>query len=300
MTGPSHAQHRLGLALVASAALAWSSAGLFARLISADLMTMLFWRGLFSGSFVMLAYCMIERGKAAVLLKNLGWPALAVALLTATAMITGIGSIRFANVADAMIIYATAPFVTAGVAYLFIGERPSFSTVIASVAALFGVAVMLSGSEWGGGLFGKLLAAVMTLATAGYTVIMRRNRGVAMMPAMGAAAFLCSGVCWFFAQPLSVSSRDFGLIGLFGVFQNGAGLTLFSLGSRRVPAAVASRIASLEVPLSPFWVWLILGEAPPVQSLAGGAIVMAALFGHILREFRAAPAEIVQPFQAGP
>jgi drug/metabolite transporter (DMT)-like permease len=38
-------QHRLGLILVACAALAWSSAGFFTRLIPNDLMTMLFWRG---------------------------------------------------------------------------------------------------------------------------------------------------------------------------------------------------------------------------------------------------------------
>ena len=34
------AQHRLGLALVAVAALFWSTSGIFVRLISADLMTM--------------------------------------------------------------------------------------------------------------------------------------------------------------------------------------------------------------------------------------------------------------------
>ena len=53
MTAAEQKNHRLGLALVALAALAWSSSGLFTRLISADLMTMLFWRGLFSGSAVM-------------------------------------------------------------------------------------------------------------------------------------------------------------------------------------------------------------------------------------------------------
>ena len=46
MTAAEQKNHRLGLALVALAALAWSSSGLFTRLISADLMTMLFWRGL--------------------------------------------------------------------------------------------------------------------------------------------------------------------------------------------------------------------------------------------------------------
>jgi uncharacterized membrane protein YjjP (DUF1212 family) len=64
MTAADQKQHRLGLMLVALAALCWSSAGFFTRLISTDLLTMLFWRGLFSGSAVFLVFFLIERGRA--------------------------------------------------------------------------------------------------------------------------------------------------------------------------------------------------------------------------------------------
>ncbi len=49
MTSPEQRHHRIGLLLVAGAALAWSSAGIFVRLIGADLFTMLCrnrWAGL--------------------------------------------------------------------------------------------------------------------------------------------------------------------------------------------------------------------------------------------------------------
>ena len=49
-------------------------------------------------------------------------------------MITGIGALRFTKAADAMVIYATVPFMTAALAYLTIGERPSRSTLITSPA----------------------------------------------------------------------------------------------------------------------------------------------------------------------
>ena len=52
MTPAEHRQHRIGLLLVAGAALAWSTSGLFVRNISADLMTLLVWRGIFSGTAV--------------------------------------------------------------------------------------------------------------------------------------------------------------------------------------------------------------------------------------------------------
>jgi drug/metabolite transporter (DMT)-like permease len=300
MTAAERKHHRLGLVLVAMAALAWSSSGLFIRSISADLMTVLFWRGIFSGSAVMLLFFLIEGSKSWTILRGFGRPALGVALLSALGMITGIGSLRYTSIADAMVIYATLPFVTAGLAYVFIGERPARSTLIASAVALAGVGVMMWGSEWGGNLFGKALALTMTFTMAGFTIIMRRHRNVAMLPAMGLSAWLCSAFTWTFALPLSVSARDFGLIALFGVLQNAAGLALYTFGSRRVPAAEATLIAALEVPLTPFWVWLFLDELPPPQTIAGGLIVLSALFGHILLEFRRTATVESHPIHAGP
>lgn len=300
MTIAEQKQHRLGLALVALAALSWSSAGIFTRLIGSDLMTMLFWRGIFSGSAIIALFFLIERGKAFAILAGLRWPALAVAALSSLGMITGIGSLRYTSVADAMVIYATVPFVTAGIAYLFIGERPSHSTMVASVVALAGVGIMLMGSEWGGSLFGKALALLMTLSMASFTTIMRGHREVAMLPAMGASAWITSSVTWFFAAPLGVSARDFGLTALFGVAQNAAGLAFYTFGSKRVPAAEATLLAALEVPFTPFWVWLFLGETPASQTLLGGAVVLAALFGHIAMELRGRTAADPEPFRAAP
>src|SRR5215510_3569858 len=97
------AQHRLGLALVALAALFWSTSGIFVRLIGADLMTMLFIRGIFSGSAVMLVYLLLE-GKAGLYrLKDLRAPVFAVAACSTLGMISGIGSLRYTTVAESLI-----------------------------------------------------------------------------------------------------------------------------------------------------------------------------------------------------
>ena len=45
-------EHRRGLTLVTAAAVAWSLAGFFTRLIPLDAWTILFWRGLFGGFFI--------------------------------------------------------------------------------------------------------------------------------------------------------------------------------------------------------------------------------------------------------
>jgi drug/metabolite transporter (DMT)-like permease len=280
-------QYRLGVVYVALSALAWSSSGLFVRTIHADFLTILFCRGIVSGLGVFSLFVYLERGRAWPIIRSMRGPSIAATVLSTAAMISGIGAIYFTSVADAMVIYATVPFITAGVAYLFIGERPSRTTLIASAVALVGVLVMLMGEAGGGGSWlGKGLAAIMSVTVAGLAVVMRQHREVPMLPAMAASAWLCSLVTFWFASPGAVSSHDLGLITAFGLIQNALGLCLYTFGSRLVPAADASLLTSLEVPLTPLWVWIFLSEAPSSATMIGGPIVLLALFGHIFLEVR--------------
>jgi drug/metabolite transporter (DMT)-like permease len=300
VTDAQQTSHRIGLLLVATAALCWSSSGLFVRTITADLFTMLFWRGIFSGGAVFALFVLIERKSALKVLRSLGWPVIAVAALSASGMITGIGSLRFATAADAMVIYATVPFVTAGLAYLALGERPTRSTLVASAVAILGVGVMLWGAEFGGSMLGRGLSVLSTLSMAGMTVLMRTHREVPMLPAMALSGWICSAVCLGWAAPLSISASMIGLCAVFGVVQNASGLALYTFGSKRVPAAEATLLASLEVPFTPLWVFLLLGERPADQTLLGGAIVLVALFVHIASEFRDKTPEEPGPFSVAP
>ena len=112
-----------------------------------------------------------------------------------------------------------------------------------------------------------------------------------MLPAMAASAWICSFISFWWASPASITAADFALCAAFGVFQNGLGLALYTFGSNRVPAAEATLLAALEVPLTPLWVFLLLGETPSSPTLVGGGIVLVALVVHILRELhRPSPA----------
>jgi len=292
---PSDSQYkRAGLIMVALAALCWSSGGLFVRAIETDLATMLFWRGMFSGVAVLAFFFWLEGRKAFAVLRRLRWPALAVAVASAVSMISGISALEYTTIADALVIYATVPFVTAALAWATIGERPAVHTMLASFAALIGVAVMLggsfsdaiSGAALKEGLFGKFLAVFMALGMATMTIIMRKHQDVPMLPAVGLSAWICAFTVLPFAAPLTISADDFWLCAAFGLFQNASGLALYALGSRRVPAAEATLLAALEVPLTPLWVWIVFGETPALATLAGGGIVLAAMFIHIYLETR--------------
>jgi hypothetical protein len=60
------------LLLTASAA-AYSTAGFFTRLIAVDAWTLLFWRGLFGGSFLAVVVAVQERGRLWRSIRAMGW-----------------------------------------------------------------------------------------------------------------------------------------------------------------------------------------------------------------------------------
>jgi drug/metabolite transporter (DMT)-like permease len=293
MTLEDQKQHRLGLLYVAVSALLWSLSGLFMLSIKADLLTIVCLRGLVSGTSILLIFFYVERGQAVPILLAMRGPTLGAAALAAASMISGLSAIHYASAAEAMVIYATAPFMTAGVAYLFIREKASWTTLGASFIACCGVMFMVMDGTGGGSLLGKGLAVFMALTVAGLATVMRHYRNIQMLPAMAAASFLCSLSTIWFVDLSSVTSVDLGLIAVFGVVQNACGLALYVVGSRRISAASASLLTALEVPLTPLWTWLFMNDVPSYATLVGGSIVLIALFGHIAAEVRCSHAPAI-------
>jgi drug/metabolite transporter (DMT)-like permease len=266
-----------GVALIAGSAVAYSSAGFFTRWVDVDLWTLICWRGLLSTLFlVAIGYALHRRGTLALFrsLDGAGW--LAAAFSTA-AMFCYLAALRNTTVADVAIIYGTAPFVTAGIALLLLGERSTRATLLCSAMALAGVVLMVGGSNLPTGLAGDVLALGMTILMALMIVSTRRSQGAPALP-IAALSSLASGLL---AAPLAhlgqPSALQFGQLALFGISQLGLGLLLLTAGSRRLSASRVALIGGLDVPLAPIWVWLAFDETPTAATIAGGLAVIAAV-----------------------
>jgi drug/metabolite transporter (DMT)-like permease len=284
----AHRQHRLGIALVIAAAIAWSTAPFFTRLLHYDSWTILFWRGLFGGGFIA-AFLIVTQGRAGFReltgMKANGW---LVAGLSTLAMVTFIPALQLTSVANVAIIIAAQPFAAAALAWVWFREPARLRTLLASLVALGGVAIIVSGAVGGADVRGIGLACLMMVAVSAMTVAIRRHRETSMVAAAAMSNFLGSLVSIPFAQNIaSVGSVDLVLLAMFGLLQVGLGLTLFALGSRLLPSGQASLIATLETPLMPFWVWLAFAEVPALRALAGGVLVMGAVVADIVGDNRA-------------
>jgi drug/metabolite transporter (DMT)-like permease len=288
-------QHRAGVALVIAAAIAWSTAPFFTRLLHLDSWTILFWRGLFGGGSIALFVIFTEGlagARSLVALKANGW---LVACLSAFGMVNFIPSLQLTSVANVAIIIAVQPFAAATIAWLWLREAASPRTLLASVVAFAGIVVIVSGAGTASDYRGIALAIVMVLSISLMTVVIRKHRETSMVAAVGMSNFLASLICLPFARHIvPVGTNDLVILALFGVLQVGMGLTLFTLGSRYLPSGQASLIATLETPLMPFWVWLAFHELPSARAMIGGALVMGAVVLDIMADNRAR-ASAVQP-----
>lgn len=267
----------VGTALLAASAVAYSSAGFYTRLIEVDAWTMLFWRGLFGGLFLAGMVAWRERGRVEQAVRAIGRDGVLIGFGSALATVCFLNALRLSTVADVLVIDATIPFLTAGMAWLVLREREDWVTLSATVAAVVGVAVMMGAAGAGGRLSGNLLAFGMAVLMSLVLVLIRRNPGVSMLPAVGLSAFLCALIVLPFAKPLSVSGEQLLLLALFGVSQFGVGLLLLALGTPLVSATRGALIGVLQTPLGTLWVWLAFAETPGLATLAGGVIVVGAV-----------------------
>ena len=284
----SQADRRTGIVLVIAAAIAWSTAPFFTRLLHFDSWTILFWRGLFGGGFIAL-FLIATQGKRGlhdlVAMTRGGW---LVAALSTLGMVTFIPALQLTSVANVAIIIAFQPFAAAGIAWLWLREHAAPRTMLASLVALTGIVVIVSGAAGAADYRGIGLAMLMILSISMMTVVIRRHRDTSMIAAASVSNFLGSLVSIPFAQGIAaVTPGDVGILAMFGLFQVGLGLTFFTIGSRHLPSGQASLIATLETPLMPFWVYLGFGEIPSLRALIGGALVMGAVISDILADSRA-------------
>ncbi len=283
-------RHAQGILLITLSAVAFSSAGFFTRLIHLDVWTMLFWRGLFAGLMILCVVAAQERRNTWHAIFAIGSPGLVAAGCSTAATILYINAFRRTSVADVAVIFAAAPFVTAGLGWLCLGLRETWSTLAASLAALLGVGIMVGGAVTDGHLLGDLLAFGMTVCMAIMMLIIRHQHATPMLPAACLSALLCPLLVWPFATPFEVATGDMVSLFLFGTTQFGLGLLLLTVGGQMVSATENALINTLEAPLAIAWVWVSFGETPSITSFTGGIVVMVAVAGHVWRNETRRPA----------
>jgi len=274
-----------GTVLVIASALLWSIGGTIQRFLETqDSWTIVFWRSTFAALFLLIFMLATDgASQTASLFRRMGWAGLAVAFCFAVASTSFVVALAYTTVANILLIQASVPLLAALLSWFFFRERISRTTRLAIAAVIAGVGIMVSDSLDGKvSPMGDGLAILIAFMFAIATVISRHHSEVRMLPAVclattAAAIFASLHLSQFFVSP-----HDFGFLILFGAVNLGAGLAVFTMGVRLIPAAFAALLGTLEPVLAPVWVWLVHGEVPSTRTIVGGVVVFVALFIHLL------------------
>jgi len=276
-------KHLAGVLLIAASAAFFSVAGVMIKMVSVDAWTIAGWRGLVGGLLLGAYYLWRRRRDGAtssLWLDRRGW---FLAVISVLASLMFIASLKNTYVANVAVIYATAPFMAAGLARLVLGERVGVRTLLTACASLAGVMMIVAGSLGSANVSGDALALGMTALFAVYIVATRAFPQTPVLWAVAISALALFAISWMVVDPLAISTRDMAVcIAFGGTFA--VAVALLTEGARLLPVAETALVGTLDVPLAVAFAWLLVDERPPLDSMIGGAVVLAAIVIHSIVE----------------
>ena len=289
---------RLGLVFVFIAGVLWSTVGLGIRLIEeATVWQILLYRSISLSLFLAIVIYLRSKENLFTVIRAAGLPACVAGLALVGAYSGAIYGIQSTSVATAMLLFACAPFIAAILGWLFLREKVRKATWISILFAMLGIGIMVQDKSTGSALLGSLAALGSAFGFAVFTVALRWGRSGEMLPAVLLsgifAIFITSSICLLSGLPFQISVNDTSISMGMGVLQVGAGLVLYTLGSKTLPAAELTLLSLAEVLLGPVWVYLFLNEVVTLSTLVGGLILLLAIAGNAISGARRKPPPII-------
>ncbi len=274
MISSTQSEYPVGVVLLVTAAVTYSTAGLFTKGVEAGSWDVIFWRGFFAATFT--TVWTLGRRAFRRNFFDMGFSGWAVAVVGALGTAAFISSFKLTSIANVSLIYAASPLVAALLAWLVIGERVSARTMAGCVGALLGVVVIVSGSIGQVSLNGDLLAVWMTIAMASIMVIYRKYPDT---PGAGPAVLqsvLLLPFAVMFSNPFEVERTEVLVLCAFGLLFAIASVTLAE-GAKRIPSGQTALLSALETPLAPVFAFLLFAEVPGISTFLGGSVVLCAV-----------------------
>lgn len=266
----------LGVLILSPDALLIRLAGDNPMLISA-------WRGTFGGCMVLLYNQLLDRRSIFEQLRVVGWQwVLAITFLNGISQIGFVYGVSHASAADVLVIIAFAPLVSAFLSAIFLGERVSLRTWVATGVCGVGLAILFGQSGSGNDLPGLLAAVTCAISMAGVFVIMRGFPKQNLTSCIGFGNIFSGIVCaiavgWTFSVQGSLGSLNWLPMVLMVMVVSPMSFVLFALSLRYISAAETSLILLMESVFGSIWVWMMLSEEPSLQTLLAGTLVISTL-----------------------
>jgi drug/metabolite transporter (DMT)-like permease len=262
---------------VLAAALLWSTGSLFLKATPLGTMEVSFGRSLFAAATV--AFLTRREGF------RLDGLTLVSSVLYAALLVLFVLANKLTTAANAIFLQYTAPVYMLLLEPLLFRERFRRADIFAVAACVGGMSLFFVGQLRPQDVSGNLAALASGLCFALFILSLRRARRGSVNRAASVIygnLLLCVVTLpWFASAAGGMTTKDVLVVLYLGVVQIGLAYTLFTLGiARGVRSLDAGVVGYIEPMLNPVWVFLFLGERPSKWAVAGGCIIIAAVFVH--------------------
>ena len=208
-------------------------------------------------------------------IKKIGYPGIAAGFFLMIAQILYVQSFAHTSIANALFTFSTIPFISAFLAFIFLKEKISTTTIVTMFFAFIGIFIMIKDGLETGGFYGNIIALICAFSFSTFVIILRKSRNNDMLPVNLISSVLVLIVSFAISLgEINVPIQDILLCFLWGGVLSGFVHSVFVYSTRFLQASEATLFMLLEFSLGPFWVWIFLNETITQEAFYGGIIVM--------------------------
>ena len=253
---------------------------LFIRLSNVDTWGLVFYRGIIPFFTVFFGMLLIYKLSFFKILITSGYHGLIYIGTFSLTNITFVVSIQNTNVANTLVMIATAPMISAILGVIFLKEPPDKKTWISIIVTFVAIIYIFFDSLKLGNFYGDILGFITAMGLAVGAVTIRSAKTKNLVPAAVVGKLFVAIFALFFIESFVLADKDLIIIPLMCILCVAIPFVLVTIAPRFIPAAEVNLFFLLETIIGPIWVWLIIKEQPSIETLYGGAIIIITIAIH--------------------
>ena len=253
---------------------------LFIRLSNIDTWGLVFYRGIIPFITVFLGMLIIYKLNFFKILFSSGYQGLIYVITFSITNITFVVSIQNTNVANTLLMVATAPMLSAILGTIFLKEPTDKKTWISIIITFLAIIYIFNDSIQLGNFYGDILGFITAIGLAVGAVTIRSAKSKNLVPAAVIGKLFVATFALFFIESFVLIDKDQLIVPIMCVLCVAIPFVLVTIAPRFIPAAEVNLFFLLETIIGPIWVWLIIKEQPSVETLQGGFVIITTIAIH--------------------
>ena len=266
-----------GLLLSMIGVLMLSPDSLLIRLVDIDDFSLIFYRSAIPVITIFLFLLYIYKSNLFNSFILIGKIGILYAILYAITHVCFVYSIQNTSVANTLVLIAAAPIFAAIFSVFVLKEIPNFFTWIIISISLLGMIIIGWGSYTTSGMFGDLMALIVALGMGFSMVLVRYYKDIDLVPACLLGCIIAALYAIPFDVNFNLKGSQILLLSIMCLIILPIPFMILTIAPKYTPAHEVALIFLMESVLGTAWVWFVIKEVPPFNTIVGGTILLVSV-----------------------